>query len=82
MQVGFGGTSAALAATQNAQSAPPRRVADQETQRPVQKTDKAELRRHDEVDRAADDRRRASDDDHATRRADDRDQDRKVDIRV
>ena len=80
MQVGFGGTQAAPVALQAAQQAPVRRVADQETHRPVRETDEADLRRHDEVERRSDDRPRASEDDGDSRRVED--EGRRVDIRV
>lgn len=79
MQVGFGGTEAAPVALQTAQQAPLRRVADQETHRPVSETDEADLRRHDEVERRSD-RPRASEDDGDSRRAEG--EGRRVDIRA
>lgn len=79
MQVGFGGTQAAPAASQIAQQAQPRRVAEQETHRPVTETDEADLRRRDEVERRSDDRRLTSNDDDSRR---DKDEGRRVDIRV
>lgn len=72
MQVDFG-------ATQSAQPPPVRRVADQETHRPVAKTDEADLRRREDTERPSEDRR-ASEDDSGSSRV--KDEGRRVDIRV
>lgn len=63
MQVGFGATQAAPVAHQATQQAPVRRAADQETHRPVTKTDEADLRRREDVGRSSEDRRASEDDD-------------------
>ena len=79
MQVGFGGTQAAPTALQPAQQAP-RRASDQETHRAVTETDEADLRYEEDVEKASDDRRQASDSDGDSERVED--EGREVDIRV
>ncbi len=72
MQVDFG-------ATQTAQPPPVRRVADQETHRPVAKTDEADLRRREDTERPSEDRRASGDDTNSSRV---KDEGRRVDIRA
>lgn len=72
MQVDFG-------ATQTAQPPPVRRAADQETHRAVAKTDEADLRRREDVERRSDNRRASGDDGESPRV---KDEGRRVDIRA
>lgn len=72
MQVDFG-------ATQTAQPPPVRRSADQETNRPVTKTDEADLRRREDTERPSVDRQASGDDSGSSRV---KDEGQRVDIRV
>ncbi len=70
MQVDFG-------ATQTAQPPPVRRQAEQETHRPVAKTDEADLRRREDAERRSVDRQASEDD---SRSSSVKDEGRRVDI--
>ena len=69
MQVDFGATQTA--------PPPPRRAADQETHRPVAKTEEADLRRREDTERSSENQRTSEDDEGSS---DVKDEGRRVDI--